>query len=119
MTNERALVAAGPKAFRRLWWRGTASLFVAAVALVVITTTDDAATELACATVLGFLVGISAHKPLSRAMSYRRGWLDGRNELLMSMAEAHKRDLSADQWINSERERTVYVTGRDIPEGEA
>jgi hypothetical protein len=119
MTNERALVAAGPKASRRLWWRGTASLLVAAVALVVITTTDNAVTELVCATALGWLVGVSSHQALRQAMSYRRGWLDGRNELLMSMAEAHKRNLSADQWINSERERTVYVTGRDIPEGEA
>jgi hypothetical protein len=38
---------------------------------------------------------------------------------MVSMIEAHKRNLSADQWISGERERTEYVTGRDIPDGEA
>ncbi len=44
-----------------------------------------------------------------RARAYARGWLDGRRLMFQSVEEAMRRDMTAEEWFQTEMERDVKV----------
>jgi hypothetical protein len=52
---------------------------------------------------------------LRRAEAYRSGWLDGRSAMLSSLAEAHRRGLTVQEWVQGEMERQMSVLGITPP----
>ena len=53
---------------------------------------------------LGLLTFITLTNHYARRWTYRTGWLQGRADLLASMAEAHQRGLTPDEWARSQME---------------
>lgn len=53
-------------------------------------------------TVVGFLIVMAEVRART---GYRHGWYQGRNQLLASMTEAHRRGMSAQDWMRAEVDR--------------
>ena len=45
----------------------------------------------------------------TRALAYRRGWLEGRMRMVAALAEAQRRGLDLDDWLEGELDRNRRV----------
>lgn len=63
---------------------------------------------------LGALLGWSAFGRTRRALSYWTGWLDGRQAMFASLAEATKREMPFTDWLDREADRSLAVAGYDV-----
>lgn len=61
--------------------------------------------------IIGVFVGFSLLGGLKRAGAYRNGWLNGRASMVQALAEAHRRDMSLDDWLNGELARDLPIMG--------
>lgn len=60
---------------------------------------------------VGWMVGRGVLSLLLRRMSYRSGWLDGRMQMVRSLNEAMRRDMTLDEWLRGEYARDNAVLG--------
>lgn len=57
------------------------------------------------------LAGWGISGGLRRKQAYRNGWLEGRFQMVSSLAEAQRRGFSPDEWAMRELERDTAVLG--------
>lgn len=110
--NEQTLVDE-PRRARRLMLRDLA-LFVIVIAATWI---DDTATgwlDLVALLIVGVYVGWGAFQTTRKMLAYRSGWLDGRAALIHSLAEARRRGLDGETWVELELARDISVMGIEL-----
>jgi hypothetical protein len=109
ISDEKAYVA-NPRRLRGLlrWDIGT---FIVVIAMVILRSWTHSGTflDLAAMWVIMFVLGSCLLRRLTRARAYRNGWLDGRMQMVSSMAEAMNRGLTLEQWMDCELERDAEV----------
>lgn len=64
--------------------------------------------------VIGMIVGRVAFTTIARAQAYRNGWIDGRGQSMISLAEAMRRGLSPQEWIVSQYEADMATLGATL-----
>ncbi len=69
--------------------------------------------------IVGAYAGLGANRWLNGALKYRRGYFNGRRDLVNSMAEAHRRGLTPSEWMVSEMERDLLNLGASPEQIEA
>lgn len=93
------------------------------VVLMVMVMADDPVATLASA-VIGGVVGTAALAHYRRCSAYRTGWMDGRMQMVSSLAEtarraeASRQDLDLVAWLSGEADRdwvTVFGPGQTPP----
>lgn len=60
---------------------------------------------------LGAYIGLTAFNGYKRASAYRSGWIEGRAAMMRSLDEAHRRGMSAAEWIESQYARDAAIFG--------
>jgi hypothetical protein len=64
--------------------------------------------------VLIFLSLHGAYSGVHQAVSYRQGWLEGRQAMAASYREAHLRGMSVEDWVEGELERDTSLIFGDV-----
>lgn len=109
LANEKTYVD-NPRRLRRLflWDVGT---FIVILALVVAEAwaTESSMVDVFAIPLVILLLGRTLLARLVRARAYRNGWLDGRRQMIGSMTEAMRREMTIEQWLESEMERDHQV----------
>jgi hypothetical protein len=88
-----------------------AALFVIAVTAWVVLAELHGWWRGVAAVIIGLQLGRAGIVSYRRAAAYRSGWLRGRSQFVMSMAEAQRRGLPAGDWLLLEASRDYAVLG--------
>jgi hypothetical protein len=102
---------------RRRWWFVAVTdltLFVlAVVSWALWPLTHDTWWGIAGGCLIGVQLGRSGICALRRANAYRSGWLRGRSQMVYALAEAQRRGMSPQDWLEGELLRDWAVLGID------
>lgn len=109
LTDEKTYVV-NPRRLRRLFWWDV-STFLTIVALVVVEawTAESTVVNALVLPIICLLIGRTLLARMVRARAYRNGWLDGRRQMVGSMAEAVQRGFTIEEWLEGEIERDIQV----------
>lgn len=118
LAEEKAYVAGESRRVRWMTVRAGAFALTTWGSLVVATGWTSAPwwLHLVTAMLLGWAVGLLPMRTLRRALAYRNGWLDGRQAMVVALAEAMRRGMSWDDWLSGEYARDAVIMG--VPPGQ-
>lgn len=109
--NDRSLVDDRRRA-RRVGIRDAAMFLAALVAVFFAPELEPGTWQRATANIyLGAYIGLTAMNGLRRASAYRSGWIEGRGAMMRSLDEAHRRGMTAAEWIESQYARDAAIFG--------
>lgn len=108
--DETVLVARGPRADFGLLVHAVVMFLVGLAALVAVNVGGGLVSAVASG-VLGGLIGYATLSRQRRARAYWSGWLTGRSEMVSSLGEASKREMSMQDWLTTQFDRDVAVIG--------
>ena len=109
--TERSYVAGEA---RRLWWItvGELALFVVTIAaMLALQLSSSIVVTMASSLLVGLQVGRAGIVSMRRASAFRTGWLDGRVAFVHAMAEAQRRGMTPQEWLEAELVRDYATLG--------
>lgn len=106
--DDRTLVH-DPRGGRRLGVGAFVSCLVGFASICALIWADPGWLTTVAGAVLGGLVGRAGLARLRRAMSYRSGWLAGRQVMVSALSEALRRGMDVEDWLHGELERDVKM----------
>lgn len=111
LAYEALLVREGHDQERRVW-RGAAVRFVIGIAALLGYGLLPPQVSWLCGAVLGIAVGDACMARASRALAYRRGWLDGRLRFVQQAQHHQQQGNHPNEWFRTELDHdSVHVMG--------
>lgn len=108
-TRERVLVTDPSRQTREVARAGAVLVLLAVAASGPLWAPPGSWGDVLSGLLLAVLAGGSVVAALRTKMAYRNGWLEGRGQMVNALAEAMRRGLTPEEWLEGELERDYAV----------
>lgn len=119
MVDDRALVTRNERAIVRLSITSGIMMLAGGSAMGVVLVSHSIRFRFVGVVVLMVILNINGFAATKRAHAYRTGWVEARNGMIASLAEAFRRGMSGEEWAEAEQARTLAVYGVSVAGSES